>query len=203
MLHRDMVPTLDFPIEILTAQEVEDVAGTRAKYLVSSDPVVGVTVGDQSRAYPISMLHVHELVHDELGGTPIVVTWHWPSASPRVFDRRIDGDTRNFGISGLVAGGNMVLYPRNLDGHVGDEPLISQLLGRSITGPEMKINAVPARFTNCAERLLLFLNSLVQYVAGCRLLEGRVSMGRVDRSQQLSCASPQGWSVHRPAAPVT
>jgi hypothetical protein len=153
MLHRDMVPTLDSPIEILTAQEVEDVAGTRAKYLVSNDPVVGVTIGDQSRAYPISMLHVHELVHDEIGGVPIVVTWHWPSASPRVFDRRINGDTRNFGVSGLVAGGNMVLYPRNLDGHIGDEPLISQLLGRSITGPEMKIDSVPARFTNWHEWL--------------------------------------------------
>lgn len=143
MLHRDMVPVLDAPYDIRTAQDVIDVSATRAKYLVDDDPVIGVTIGTASRAYPISMLNVHEMVHDELGGTPILITWHWPSASPRVFDRRIDGSPHRFGVSGLMAGGNLAFYPRHPTGTHGGEPLYSQLLGRTFTGPPNTLTAVP------------------------------------------------------------
>ncbi|MDP7070676.1 MAG: DUF3179 domain-containing (seleno)protein [Phycisphaerales bacterium] len=147
MLHRDMIPVLDAPPSILTAQAVLDRAGTREKYLVDDDSVIGVEIGGEARAYPISVLHVHELIHDELGGVPIVVTWHWPSASPVVFDRRVNGEVRRFGASGLVAGGNQVLYLRRTDGNVGGESLYSQLLGRSITGPPQSLTTIPCRFT--------------------------------------------------------
>ncbi len=148
MLYRDMVPTLDAPVAILTADEVVARSATREKYLVEDDSVIGVEIGGEARAYPISALHVHELIHDELGGVPIVVTWHWPSASPVVFDRRVGGEVRQFGVSGLVAGGNQVLYLRNEDGSVGGEPLFSQLLARSITGPEETLATIPCRFTS-------------------------------------------------------
>jgi len=148
MLHRDMVPVLDAPPAILSADDVVAAADTRNRYLVSDDAVIGVTLNGESRVYPLSILNVHEIIHDELGGVPIAVTWHWPSASPRIFDRRIDGDTRLFGVSGLVAGGNQAVYLRNADKTVGGESLISQLLGRSITGPPMAIEAIPFRFTN-------------------------------------------------------
>jgi hypothetical protein len=148
MLHRDMVPVLDAPPAILSADDVVAAADTRNRYLVSDDAVIGVTSNGESRVYPLSILHVHEVIHDELGGVPIAVTWHWPSASPRIFDRRIDGDTRLFGVSGLVAGGNQAVYLRNADKTVGGESLFSQLLGRSITGPPMEIEAIPFRFTN-------------------------------------------------------
>ncbi|MDP6986801.1 MAG: DUF3179 domain-containing (seleno)protein [Phycisphaerales bacterium] len=150
MLHRDMVPVLDAPAGIRTASDVVDVAATRSRYLVSDDAVVGVAIGDESRAYPLSILHVHEIIHDELGGVPIAVTWHWPSASPRVFDRRVDGQPRLFGITGLVAGGNQTMYIRREDGEVGGEAIISQLLGSSITGPKMSLETVPLRFTDWA-----------------------------------------------------
>ncbi|MCP4758629.1 MAG: DUF3179 domain-containing protein [Planctomycetes bacterium] len=148
MLYRDMVPVLDAPTSILTTEEVVDRVSTREKYLVEDDTVIGIEIGGEARAYPISTLHVHELIHDELGGVPIVVTWHWPSASPVVFDRRIGGETKRFGVSGLVAGGNQVLYLRSTDGRVGGEPLFSQLLARSITGPEQSLTTIPCRFTS-------------------------------------------------------
>ena len=150
MLHRDMVPVLDAPPSIMEANDVLAKVTTRNRYLVSDDAVIGVTINGHTRAYPLSILHVHEIIHDELGGVPIAVTWHWPSASPRVFDRRIDGDTRMFGVSGLVAGGNQTIYVRRSDGQVGGEALISQLLGRSITGPPMEIDTLPFRFTDWA-----------------------------------------------------
>ena len=43
--------------------------------LGSDDLVIGVSVGGESRAYPIRPLRFREMVNDELGGTPILVTW--------------------------------------------------------------------------------------------------------------------------------
>ena len=37
--------------------------------------VVGVTLGAESRAYPVRTISTREMVNDELGGVPILVTW--------------------------------------------------------------------------------------------------------------------------------
>ena len=39
------------------------------------DMVMGVSIGEESRAYPIRTLRFREMVDDELGGVPILVTW--------------------------------------------------------------------------------------------------------------------------------
>jgi len=148
MLHRDMVPVLDAPVEILDASTVVDLSETRGKYLVDGDTVIGVSIDGESRAYPISMLNVHEMVHDDIAGTPVLVTWHWPSASPRVFNRTIAGTPTVFGVSGLMAGGNLTFYPRRPNGEVGGEPLYSQLLGRTITGPAHTLTPIPSALTS-------------------------------------------------------
>ena len=53
-----------------TVSEVGDALG-------SSELVLGVSVGDQSRAYPINMLTgpQREIINDELGGQAIATTW--------------------------------------------------------------------------------------------------------------------------------
>ncbi len=37
--------------------------------------VVGVFGGDEAKAYPVSFLNRREMVLDEIGGEPILVTW--------------------------------------------------------------------------------------------------------------------------------
>ena len=37
--------------------------------------VIGVEIGGEAKAYPVSFLNGREMVVDELGGTPILVTW--------------------------------------------------------------------------------------------------------------------------------
>ena len=148
MLHRDMVPALDAPPSILLGADVLASVGTRSQYLVSNDAIIGVSINGKHRAYPLSLMHVHELIHDELGGTPIAVTWHWPSASPRVFDRSSDGGPLQFGVSGLVAGGGQALYLRRQDGQVGQESLLSQPLARSITGTPRSLHPMPCKLTD-------------------------------------------------------
>ena len=153
MLHRDMVPVMTAPT-ILTMEEiVERNSERKTRYLVPSDLVIGVEHNGESRAYPLSVLNVHEVVHDELGGEPILVSWHWPSASARAMVRH-DRD-QQFRVSGLVAGGNGLLYIPNDEPPVGGEPLYSQLLARAITGnPDRpSFETIPHQFTRWATGL--------------------------------------------------
>lgn len=50
-------------------------AGAKASWLSPKDLVVGVAIGEDSRAYPVATLSRHEIVNDKVGGTPIGVTW--------------------------------------------------------------------------------------------------------------------------------
>ena len=50
------------------------VEGVKAE-LDSQALVIGMSIGGESRAYPISVLRFREMVNDELGGVPILVTW--------------------------------------------------------------------------------------------------------------------------------
>ena len=43
--------------------------------LDADELVMGVSIDGESRAYPIRVLRFREMVNDELGGTPILVTW--------------------------------------------------------------------------------------------------------------------------------
>ena len=43
--------------------------------LHDNELVMGVLVNGAARAYPISILRNHEIVNDEVGGLPLLVTW--------------------------------------------------------------------------------------------------------------------------------
>lgn len=109
-------------------------AKERAKYAVTTDRVIGVEVNGAVRAYPLQMMNVHEIVNDELGGVPIAVTYSPLCDSAVVFDRRVNGKTLLFGISGLLFNSNLVMYDRQAS--ATDTPsLWSQLAFRAIAGP--------------------------------------------------------------------
>ena len=40
-----------------------------------SELVMGVEIGDEAKAYPIGVLNRREMVNDEMGGIPYLVTW--------------------------------------------------------------------------------------------------------------------------------
>tara|TARA_X000000368_G_scaffold410997_1_gene395259 strand:- start:32 stop:1102 length:1071 start_codon:yes stop_codon:yes gene_type:complete len=141
MRNRDMSPVLSQP-DILSPNELANYNKSRRdKYIVSKDLVVGVEIGGETRAYPLHVLNVHEIVNDTLGGTPISVYWNWPSGNIEVFERMIDEKEVNFKISGLSGNGTMLLYPEKPT--VGGEQLFSPILGSSITGPNIPLRHIP------------------------------------------------------------
>ena len=71
-----------------------------------------MVVNGAARAYPLAIMRWHEIVNDTLGGVQILVTYCPLTASTIVFDPRVDGIAKNFGVSGLLFENNMVMYDR-------------------------------------------------------------------------------------------
>ena len=129
-LPRDGLVALDRPPPLNLAGVDSLTAAMRGKYLVSTDRVVGMVIDGCARAWPLRVLDWHEVINDTLGGRAVAVTWSPLTGSVRAFDRRVDGQDLVFGVSGLLADGNLLFYARS-----DTLSLWSQLAGRAVTGP--------------------------------------------------------------------
>ena len=95
----------------------------------SIDRVIGVVVGQAARAYPLRILAQHEVVNDQINDQVIAVT-DCPLCDPSiVFDRRLEDQPIEFGVSGLLFNSNVLMYDRD-DGN--REGLWSQLRSQSV-----------------------------------------------------------------------
>ncbi len=43
--------------------------------MLPTEFVIGLDLGGETRAYPVNILSRHEIVNDEVGGTPVTVTF--------------------------------------------------------------------------------------------------------------------------------
>ena len=88
-----------------------------SSYFGEPDDEVIVVESDNgaARAYPIRILSYHEIVNDTVDGRPVAVTWCPICWSAVVYDRRLDGRTLTFGVSGKLADDALVLYDRETE----------------------------------------------------------------------------------------
>ncbi len=116
---KDGIPSIDNPkfVEVLGAS-----------FILDSDTVIGLEINGEVKAYPLSILVWHEIVNDEVGGTPVAVTYCPLCYTNQVFERIIDGQVVEFGTSGKLYNSNLVMYDRLTDSYW------SQALGVAITG---------------------------------------------------------------------
>lgn len=63
---RDRIKAIDAPSFVVAAA---------ARFVPDRTPVIGVALGGESRAYPISVLSRVEIVNDQIRGRAIAVTW--------------------------------------------------------------------------------------------------------------------------------
>jgi len=112
---RDFFQSLDQPKVLPGHEMLAYNAKLRSKYVVTADRVIGVEINGKSRAYPLDVMNVHEVVNDELAGVPIAVTFSPLCDSAIVFDRRVNGKPLQFGVSGLLLDSNLVMYDKQAD----------------------------------------------------------------------------------------
>ena len=71
----DIITLLGFDaIPAILAPEMVG-ADAADEWMVDNEPVVGLSINGDHRAYSIPMLSRHEIVNDVVGGQPIAVTW--------------------------------------------------------------------------------------------------------------------------------
>jgi uncharacterized protein DUF3179 len=117
---RDGIPAVTDPAFISAGDETR---------LGDREPVVTVEIDGQTpRTYPIRYLMWHEIVNDTIGDVPIAVTFCPLCNSAITFDRRVNGEVLNFGVSGKLAKSNLIMFDRQT------ESWWQQFLGEAIVG---------------------------------------------------------------------
>jgi hypothetical protein len=129
---KDGIPSIDAP-EFVTVAEVDNLAQT--------EPVIGLVIAGDARAYPLRILIWHEIVNDTVGGIPVAITYCPLCNSAVVFDRRVAGEATEFGTTGKLRNSDLVMYDRNT------ESWWQQFMGEAIVGARTgtRLRALPAR----------------------------------------------------------
>jgi len=116
---KDGIPSIDEPV----FAAVSEVQG-----LAQREPVIGLVVEGDARAYPLRILIWHEIVNDTVGGVPVTVTYCPLCNSAIVFERRVGDRVLDFGTTGKLRHSDLVMYDR------ATESWWQQFLGEAIVG---------------------------------------------------------------------
>jgi hypothetical protein len=129
---KDGIPSIDAP-RFVPVAEAGDLAAT--------EPVIGLLVNGDARAYPLRILIWHEIVNDTVGGVPVAVTYCPLCNSAVVYDRRVAGEATEFGTTGKLRNSDLVMYDR------ATESWWQQFLGEAIVGARTgtRLKTLPAR----------------------------------------------------------
>jgi hypothetical protein len=136
---RDGIRPIDSPRTV----SVDDAAAT----LSDVDPVIGIVIGGEARAYPLRVLIWHEIANDTLAGVPVAVTYCPLCNTAIVFDRRVAGRVLDFGTTGRLRNSDLLMYDRQT------ESWWQQFLGQAIIGEltGTLLDMIPARLESFAD----------------------------------------------------
>ena len=118
---RDAIHSVDSP-------EFAD-AETAGRWVAPSNTVIGFEVGEAAHSYPVHLMEYHQIVNDEVGGVPVVISYDPLTGLPAAYRRRVSDRTLEFGVSGLVYQSSFLLYDRQT------QSLWLQWSGEAIAGP--------------------------------------------------------------------
>lgn len=135
---KDGIPAIDTP-QFTRAGAVD--------WLGEREPLILVSIGGETRAYPLQILIWHEIVNDDVGGTPVAVTFCPLCNTSIVFDRRLDGTVYTFGTTGKLRDSDLVMYDRQT------ETWWQQFSGEAIVGTLVgtKLEQIATRIVSWAE----------------------------------------------------
>lgn len=116
----DSIPSLDHPAMV---------PADKADYLEPGEPVFGIELGGDARAYPQRILDWHQMMNDDIGGVPVTLSYCTLCGAGIAYDGRAsDGKTYSFGTSGLLYHSNKLMYDHQT------RTLWNQFTGRPVLG---------------------------------------------------------------------
>ncbi len=123
----DGIPALDNP-PMIPADE--------AAYLGENEPVFGIAINGEARAYPLRIMDWHEMANDVVGGVPVSLAYCTLCGSGIAYDGRApDGNTYTFGSSGFLFRSNKLMYDRQtrtLWNQLTGEPVLGELADKDV-----------------------------------------------------------------------
>ena len=125
---RDGIPPIDFPLFV----SIDSAEG----WLRDQEPVIALELNGDARAYPLQILTWHEIVNDEVGGVPVMVTFCPLCNSALAFDRRLDDVVYDFGTSGNLRNSDLIMWDRQTETwwqQLTGEGIVGELAGRMLT----------------------------------------------------------------------
>ena len=136
---RDGIPAIDAPV-------FESIDASRA-WLADRSPLVVVELNGEAKAYPVAMLMFHEIVNDAIGGVPVAVTYCPLCNTALAFERIVDGQAVEFGVSGMLRKSDLIMYDRLT------ESWWQQVTGEGIVGVKTgeRLTPVPVNIVSLAD----------------------------------------------------
>lgn len=118
---KDGIPSIDDP-KFTSAAEADE-------WLQPDDLVQAIVHLGVAKAYPHKILNWHEIVNDDTGPEPLLVTYCPLCRSGIIFSPIIDSERVEFGTSGMLWNSDLIMYDRKT------QSLWSQIWGQAIIGP--------------------------------------------------------------------
>jgi hypothetical protein len=114
--------------------------------LPEDEPVIGLLINGQARAYPLRVLIWHEIVNDVIDGVPVAITYAPLSNTALVFDRRVGEGVLEFSSTGKLRHSGLLMYDRMT------ASWWQQFLGEAIVGEltGARLVMLPARLESFA-----------------------------------------------------
>jgi hypothetical protein len=136
------------------------IPAAEADYLLDEEPVFGVVVNGEARAYPLRIVDNHEMANDVIGGVPVSIAYCTLCGAAIAYDGRgPDGQTITFGTSGFLYRSNKLMYDRPT------RTLWNQLTGESVLGEladtDIRLDILPIVLTAWADWLAQHPDTLV------------------------------------------
>jgi hypothetical protein len=123
----DGIPALD---------NAEMLPGDLAEYVTPEEPVFGIFLNGDARAYPLRIMDWHEMANDVVGGVPVSLSYCTLCGAAIAYDGRAsDGQTYTFGSSGLLYRSNKLMYDRQtrtIWNQFTGEPVLGELVGKDV-----------------------------------------------------------------------
>ena len=138
VIRRDGIPAIDDPEFAAVDADVG---------LVDREPVVGVVVNGDARAYPLRIMMWHEIANDVVGGVPLAVTYCPLCNTAIAFERTVDREVLEFGVTGKLRFSDLIMYDRQ------SHSWWQQFTGRGMVGAytDTGLTMVPSRLMSWGE----------------------------------------------------
>jgi hypothetical protein len=128
-----------------------------SKWLDKKEPVIYVKLNNIAKAYPLQILLFHEIVNDNFGNKPAIITFCPLCYSGIVYNTKVNGFTLRFGVSGLLRNSDLVMYDQLT------ESFWQQFTGEAIVGEMLgkKLQTIPSQIISFGEFKKNFSNGIV------------------------------------------